>query len=244
MTDMMSAALDLAAGGWAVLPLDGKTPTTGHTPNGHKDATTNRKRIRRWWADRNWNIGCPVPDSVMVFDIDPRNGGSLAELEHLAGVKLPRTLEVISGRRDGGRHLYFRRPFAHPYRGNIPRGIDVKTNGYMVVPPSLHPETGKRYRRVDRDIARLPQPVIDLMQPREISTDGTTAADPMALAAWIRTLGPGEKHNGLFWAASRAHEGGVSQHGLDLLIDAAEDIGISRSEARRVIASARKEQHA
>lgn len=240
----MSAALSLAAGGWAVLPLDGKTPTTGHTPHGHKDATTKRRRIQRWWNDNNWNIGCPVPDSVLIFDIDPRNGGSLAELEHLAGVQLPRTLEVISGRRDGGRHLYFRRPFLRPYRGNIPQGIDLKTSGYMVMPPSLHPDTGKRYRWVHRDIARLPQPVIDLMQPRELPSPGTRTVDVAALVSTIRSAPRGERHNIFVWAVNRAAEAEVGRHVWDRLVLAADDNGIPEYEARRVIASIRKEQDA
>jgi len=243
----MRAALELAEAGWAVLPLKGKTPTTGLTPHGHLDATTNPRTIRRWWADRDWNIGSPVPDSLLVFDVDPRNGGRLADLERLAGVSLPPTLEVESGRRDGGRHLYFKRPFPQPYRGNIPHGIDLKTGsgGYMVMPPSAHPDTGQPYRWIYRDIARLPRQVSALMMPRTRTTRrNPTAADAVALATWVRSLQAGERHDGLHWAARRAHEAGVSDRGLDRLIDAAEDIGMNPREARRVVESARKEQHA
>lgn len=239
MSRLLRAALELAEAGWAVVPLDGKKPTT---PHGHLDATTNPRTIRRLWRDRDWNIGCPVPDSLVVFDIDPRNGGSLAELEQLAGVALPPTLEAESGRRDGGRHLYYLRPFAHPYRGNIPNGIDVKINGYMVMPPSVHPDTGKAYRWVDREAVRLPRQVAALMLPRTRTTRRSpTAADAVALAAWVRTLQTGERHDGLHWAARRMHEAGVSERGIALLVHAAEDIGMAPHEAHRVIESARKD---
>lgn len=237
---MLKAALELADNGWAVLPLDGKTPTTGHTLNGHLDATTDPHTIREWWSSGDWNIGSPVPDSLVAFDVDPRNGGSLADLERVAGVKLPPTLEVISGRRDGGRHLYYLRPFKHPYRGNVPHGIDVKTNGYMVMPPSVHPDTGKPYKWVYREAVRLPRQVAALMLPRtRVTRRDPKATDVVALAAWVRTLQVGDRHDGLHWAARRAHEAGVGDRGLAILIDAAEDIGFDPREAERVIESAR-----
>jgi len=240
MSRMLDRALELADEGWAVLPLNGKQPIT---PHGHLDATTSPRTIRKWWADRDWNIGAPVPDSLIVFDVDPRNGGSLHELEQLAGVPLPPTLEVESGRSDGGRHLYYLRPFEHPYRGNIPPGIDVKLNGYMVMPPSVHPDTGQRYRWIYREAVRLPRQVSALMMPRtRVTRLNPTATDPVALAIFVRTLKPGERHDGLHWAARRAHEAGVGQRGLDLLIDAAEDIGMNPREAARVVESAGKEQ--
>ncbi len=48
----------------------------------------------------------------------------------------------------------------------------------------------------------------------------------------------GERHDGLHWAARRLHEAGAGDRGLALLVDAADDIGIPRREAERVIASA------
>lgn len=242
MNRMMREALELADAGWAVIPLDGKRPITAH---GHLDATTDPRLIGKMWADRGWNIGCPVPDNLLVFDVDPRNGGSLTELEERAGVAMPDTLEVISGRRDGGRHLYYLRPFVQPFRGNVPHGIDVKINGYMVMPPSIHPDTGKPYEWVYREVARLPRQVAALMLPRtRITRRSPTATDPAALATWVRTLQEGERHDGLHWAARRAHEAGIGERGLALLIDAAEDIGVNRREAERVVESARKDSRA
>ena len=234
------AALGLAKAGWAVIPLDGKRPIT---PHGHHDATTDPNTIKRLWGDKDWNVGSPVPDNLLVLDVDPRNGGSVEELEQRVGVTLPPTLEVISGRRDGGRHLYYMRPFDHPYRRDIPHGIDVKTSGYMVMPPSTHPDSGKSYRWVRRDIARLPEEVIRLMVPRLPKPPRSpTSTSAVALAAWVRTLQVGERHDGLLWAASRAHEAGVGTYGLRLLVEAAEDLGFARREAQRVVDSAKKER--
>jgi len=101
-------------------------------------------KIRDWW--RRWPdalIGAVIPPLLMVLDIDPRNGGSLAGLESIVG-PLPATFTAWSGRNDGGRHLYFFRPQRQPLVSTrLPNGIDLKTNGYMIMPPSLHPATGQ-----------------------------------------------------------------------------------------------------
>lgn len=245
MNRMGRAALELTVAGWAVIPLRGKQPTTGHTPNGHHDATTDPETIHEMWADRGWNIGAPVPENLLVLDVDPRNGGSVEALEAVAGVTLPPTLEVRSGRGDGGRHLYYLRPFRQPYAGNIPHGIDLKVNGYCVLPPSLHPDTGQPYEWVQRKVARLPRQVAALMLPRtRVTRRDPSAADAGALATWVRTLQEGERHDGLHWAARRLHEAGAGDRGLELLVDAGEDVGIPRREAERVVESAGKGRRA
>jgi hypothetical protein len=66
------------------------------TKNGHLDATTDPDKIKMWW--KQWPyamIGAPVPDTLLVIDIDPRNGGSIDALEALVG-ELPPTLTAWS----------------------------------------------------------------------------------------------------------------------------------------------------
>lgn len=236
MSRRLRAALRLAAAEWAVLPLKGKKPTTGLTPHGVHDATRKSKLIREWWADDDWNIGCPVPENVVVFDIDPRNGGSRRALELSAGVPLTPTLTTRSG--SGGWHLYYVRPWEHVSGRKLPSGIDFKTNGYLVMPPSIHPETGQPYRWNRRPIEHMPLELARLVleMPSEPRGDGTY--DIGGLVSWVRALPRGERHNGLHWAARRVSEAGGSQRHVDRLIEAAEDIGFTPYEARRVVESA------
>src|SRR5205814_596901 len=89
--NMLAAALELAAKGLAVLPLhtvagDGactclskactsvaKHPRTKH---GHRDATTAHEQIAMWWnAKPLANVGVRTGGSIVVLDVDPRNGG-------------------------------------------------------------------------------------------------------------------------------------------------------------------------
>lgn len=137
--------------------------------HGLYDATTDLETICDWWSVSyaGNNIGGRVPDSMVVIDVDPRNGGeqSLAELEAKYGA-LPQTLTHYSGRCDGGRHLFFRRPPGLLSSQRLGGGLDLKTaNGYVVLPPSIHPESGQPYVRVDAAVAATPIWLIGLLRP-------------------------------------------------------------------------------
>jgi len=146
LNPLLTAALEYAERGWPVFPCEGKKPLTTH---GFKQASANPLRIRYWW--RRWpqaNIGIPTgPETFTVLDVDPRNGGddTLHELI-TAHSELPTTPAVITG--SGGTHYWFR----HPPQALVSRagalgpGLDLKASGgYVVVPPSVHPDTGTEY---------------------------------------------------------------------------------------------------
>lgn len=148
---MLEAALIYARAGWRVLPCraKGAKAKAPHITKWQHNATTDPSTVKRWWNKwPNALIGIMVPDDIAVIDIDPRNGGSIQALEALAGGALPPTLTAVSGGRDSGRHLYFKRPegFDKSVIGCLP-GIDVIVSGrFMIAPPSLHPDTGRPYR--------------------------------------------------------------------------------------------------
>ena len=125
--------------GLAVFPCNGKAPLTEH---GYKDATTDLETIGAWWA--RWpaaNIGLPMaPNGLVAIDVDPRNGGTLAALSLPAEL---RTWRASTG--GGGQHVIFAAPSIADLPGALGAGIDVKYHGYVVVAPSVHPETGRRY---------------------------------------------------------------------------------------------------
>lgn len=242
----LSDAVTLAAAGWAVLPLNGKVPTT---PHGVKDATTDPYELARLWGRGERNIGARVPIRSVVIDIDPQNGGSLKALEDAAGCTLPETLVVHSGRGNGSQHRYYVRPEGPLSSRRLPSGIDVKTDsGYCVMPPSLHPVTGNPYRWEARPQAVLPLAVIELLRPeaRRAHAQPAPADDDklsqraLYLARHVEQLPEGNRNAGLYWAACRAVEDSHPESTFELLEGAALVAGLTEREAVRTIASARR----
>jgi hypothetical protein len=242
---LSAAALELAANGWGVFPSkwrgeDAKAPLT---TNGHRDASRDRDQIRTWW--RRWPkamIGAVVPESLLVIDVDPRNGGDLEKLIALVG-DLPPTLSVWSGRNDGGRHLYYQRPAGTLTSTRLPKGIDLKANGYCIVPPSIHPATGQPYRWESREPAALPyrlQELLTPLPPRPVTRVGSNGSAAVGLVRKVAAAQEGNRNKVLFWAACRAAEDGTLNLIEDQLLAAATSAGENEAKARRTVASARR----
>jgi hypothetical protein len=159
----MQAALAYAEQGYDVLPLDGKEPRTRH---GHKGAKKERAAIRQWWTrNPDANIGIAIPPGVVVLDVDPRNGGSRDALG-----SLPDTPTARTG--GGGHHAWFKLPAGVQVKP-LGKGIDIKANGYVVAPPSIHPN-GEAYAWLtaldEVGIAELPEHL--RAEPKESPTVG------------------------------------------------------------------------
>ncbi|WP_096905838.1 MULTISPECIES: bifunctional DNA primase/polymerase [unclassified Dietzia] len=244
---MREHALGYAQRGWSVLRLvpRGKNPMT---PNGLHNATTNLDTIDQWWSEvPDANIGVRPPEGYVVLDVDPRSGGDLDELEPIR-----RTLMMLSG--GGGAHLWYRLPCEGRVRGALTgaRGIDVKSNsGYLVMPPSLHPDGGRYEVVVSKEIAVLPEHlvgrVVRLPEPH-VPTQVSPAAAP-----WLRPRGSfnslirvvlaaevGQRNNVLYWATCRALDEDAGEYVLDLLADAAARNGLDPYEIEATMNSARQ----
>lgn len=239
MSRMLRAALELAEAGWRVVPLDGKKP---FLLGWMEAATTDPNVIGGWWADKNYNVGAVIPENHVVIDIDPQNGGSIRALERLAGVKMPATMTILSGRGGGSVHLHYLRPFPRTTKVRMPVGIDVLTRAQVVMPPSIHPETGKPYTwGPDVPVARLPEEVISLIRPRvHVPQPGGRTGDVTGLISYVRKQPKGQRHDAYHWAVRRAVEQNAPERQINKLIEAAEDLGFSPQEARRVVESVRK----
>lgn len=168
----------VVAYGFAVLPLASlrKEPLGSLVPHGSRDASADQATVRRWWErcpDANVGIATGELSGLAVLDIDPRSEGdvSLAALEAKHG-PLPDAPTVLTG--GGGVHLYFRwdERLADRKAAPITPGLDVKLNGgYVVAPPSIHPN-GREYvweaslHLDDTPLPPLPSWVMSLLRPR------------------------------------------------------------------------------
>lgn len=240
--DLGGWAVWYAVHGWHIFPLHvgQKNPATRH---GCLDASNDLRDISNWWGTAEYNIGLVPPDDVFVIDIDPRSGGDASWDRLRLDLKLAErpTLETISGRGDGGRHLFYRRVNDLKLTGRRLQGtgIDLKqSTGYLVAPPSIHPDSGKAYRRVERAIAQAPDRLWEYLAedpaavqaikreraqvapgtiegPADWYTENMRWNDVLEPAGWTRVYMDGDE-DGSMWAhpAATSPVSATIKHGL------------------------------
>jgi Bifunctional DNA primase/polymerase, N-terminal len=261
LPNMLEWACRYGAHGTPVFPCNehaGPTAKAPYTRNGFKDATTDLDQIIDWWTRwPNAMIGRPVPLDQICLDIDPRNGGDRWALIEMAGVELPTTPMVLSGRYDGGHHLFYQRPPGRLTGGRLPKGVDLRVGGkhYTIVPPSIHPdgwEAAKRcapcylWRYGTHPIAELPQQIAALLVPAKTERTAftTRAKEPTAgrLAGICRKVAstpPGKRQTiGFTWAARILKEAGYGLAAWDAVADAMRDAGASEHDIRTALREA------
>ncbi len=168
MSIFLDEALRLASLGYHVFQcqVQSKEPFWKETaPNGCNSASGDPNIVRDWWTrfpDCNIGLKC---DNLLVIDVDNKNGKKGNEdFARIADRVGPLTTGPISKSGNGGFHFLFQRPDADVKGSNglvwddKKTGIDIQVGSqYIVVPPSIHPETKKPYAwKVD------PVPVTEL----------------------------------------------------------------------------------
>jgi len=168
---MLDEALAYASFGWRVCPIKAKDKKPPLVKEWQNKATTDPTIIHEWltkWADANIGIATGRETGWFVLDIDGGRGSeSLIALEAEIG-PLPETREARTG--SGGRHLLFKMPERdiRNQQGFRP-GLDIRGDGgYIVAPPSIHPN-GQAYSwpyNFDDEIAEAPEEFLDVICPQ------------------------------------------------------------------------------
>ncbi|MDY7091576.1 MAG: bifunctional DNA primase/polymerase [Acidobacteriota bacterium] len=165
--------------GWPVFPLRprGKAPLTR---NGVKDATTDSRRIARWWQRQpEANIGLAIPDGYLVLDLDTEDALHRLKVEDRV---LPATAWARTAQ---GYHFWFRADGEIRNRVGLLEKVDVRAaGGYVVAPPSVHP-SGVAYswevELAPSAVAEAPSWLVELLEPSR-PRQGREVVD------WHRTL--------------------------------------------------------
>jgi len=172
ISDLTAVALFHAGMGTRVVPLrpGGKEPLLTGWP---ERATCDREQVEAWWD--KWpdaNVGGVLAGTDrVVLDVDCRDGkGGLRKLRELEREhwRLPSTRRVVTA--SGGLHYYFRGAARHG-KNLLGEGLDVVSNGYVVLPGSV--VKGKPYRFLDvRNPGALPEWLAALV------AEGTSEPNP------------------------------------------------------------------
>jgi hypothetical protein len=201
--ERLEAALAYANRGWAVLPVvpGEKLPATQH---GVHDATTDEEQILRWWgANPDFNIGVAAGErsGIIVYDVDPRNGGEDSwELWCEKNGRPPDgCVQMTAG---GGMHYIAR--YTRELRScKLLDGVDLLSDGrYFLAAPSV---VGGRQYFWDGDQAEpflTPVEWVDAYHGRVSTRAGTLAGEIIkgrrndglaAIGGGLRSMGLTEK---------------------------------------------------
>lgn len=204
----------------------GKHPRTEH---GLSDATDDIRQIERWWTQ--WpdaNIGAAMAKSGLIgVDIDPRHGGDESWAQFRARhPNIPVTWTNLTG--GGGEQLYFAVPPNFDHRGDsLPGypGIDIKYNGYGILPPSNH-QSGRAYAwevgysPFDFSVPAMIPPAIEDTITRKPGKDDTIPAsndDPVS-ELWTQPCPEGQRNRRLIRLLGWLQGDGVPMaHALGIL---------------------------
>lgn len=203
----LARAIATTVPGATVGPLAGKTPTQ---PNGFYNfvgVDDSRFGQIACAADANpqvTGIGWRPPVGIAVLDVDEYKPSAAEQFATFAAaVGLPDTLTIVTGQ--GGRHLVYRLPddtresaLSRP-KGSGIDAVRTHSQGYLVGPGSVHPDTGELYRFEEprRPIAELPTDATVALRargriPRHHTTGGEAYVEESDLAAVLGQFPNGE----------------------------------------------------
>ena len=189
--------------------------------NWSEEASADREKIAAWWTRTpQANIGIPMGEKsgLVALDVDTRHDGdkSLADLTAKFG-ELPKTVRATTG--SGGKHYIFRYTEALCLKNAVGfcDGLDVRTQGGMIVaPPSMH-VSGNAYRW-DRDCSPFVCAAAEMPQwlAEEIRKVGTayTAKKKTGTAAGVKKIKEGGRNNHLTSLAGALRRKGVGREGI------------------------------
>jgi hypothetical protein len=144
-------ALECLGKGWCVIPAQprGKKPLIEWRR--FIDRRPTSQEVEAWWAkwpDANVVIVTGRVSGLVVVDVDVKRGADPAK----AYEQYPTGLASRTG--GGGAHLFYAYPEGVEHVPNRvgKDGFDVRADGgYVVAPPSIHPDTGRAYAWVSQE---------------------------------------------------------------------------------------------
>ena len=250
---LRDAACVLAELGFPVFPCEpnGKRPhyelprPAAGAPGGLYLATTDVSMVDQWWAARpDSNIGLRTGIVFDALDVDVKNGAPgwvSAHRLNLRGLLAGAFAQQVTPSA-GGHLLFAPSGTGNKAAGGARHGLDYRgSGGYVLAAPSVI--DGCAYAWQAAQPERYGPPLIwdavvaELAPARRPRPPGPSGASRGvdALVNFVSALEPGNRNDGLYWAASRAVEDG---HDPMLLLPSALSTGLHQAEAVATLRSA------
>ena len=245
MSELLDAALKYATKyKWAVFPVSQQTKKP-LTPHGCKDAKKDPGAIRAWWKrypDASIGIATGSASNLLVIDEDVDedkglNGVHEMQLWESDNGELPETVRAITGR--GGAHLYFH--YVGKDLGNragVIEGVDVRgEGGYIIAPPSIHPNGTQYEWECDPEETELSD--IDDTVKKLLALTKKTPGQKFKLPKRIES---GQRNATLYRFACSLQAQGLTDEAITAAVMAENDVRctepLSEEEVNQIIGSA------
>ena len=164
MGTLSNSACDYRKQGFSVIPLKPKDKEALHEWKQYQEGKATKAQIKSWWE--KWphaNIGIVTGEvsGIVVIDCDSKNA---CESFAKTYPESTATLQVKTGK---GKHFYFKwAPGIRNKAGSTVLGqeVDIRSDGgYVVAPPSIHPN-GKAYKWLNKkSIQPLPKNLKEIL---------------------------------------------------------------------------------
>jgi len=174
--------------------------------------------------------------NLIGIDIDGEAGRLLCQ--RLVPGGLPQTVTAQTGRADGGLHLHYRPLPGGVYNdAKIEFGETLKmsSDGYLVLPPARHGETGRRYSYLEghapweRPIAILPETILRALTGHKHRDDETARADEAS------PIAEGGRHRHLLRVGCAMRRAGAREESIKAALLAENEIRCSPPKDTRIV---------
>jgi hypothetical protein len=220
VNELLNVARSYHEQGFSVIPIQPREKKPLIVWDKYQTQRTTEEEIKAWWAkwpDANAGIVTGAISGLVVIDLD-----SVEAKDKLKGLLPDYDLSVVPRSRTGkGWQLFFRHPrVTTPNRAGVIPGLDVRGDGgYVVAPPSIHPN-GKTYKwevPIDGELPKLPLELFKLIaSPASHSDNGYRERFDTARA--LAGVPEGQRDETLFKFASKLRAADVPRNLAETLI--------------------------
>ena len=220
-SEFLEKALEYCRRGWSVISLKPQSKESAIRWLPYQKRLAAEDELRKWWANQpeaNVGIVTGQVSGIVVVDLDSPKAETV--LKELLG-EIPQTPTVQTGK---GKQLYFAYPGEPiPNKARVLPDVDIRGDGgYVVAPPSIHPN-GTQYCWIippNVPLAPLPKKLLDLLRkPQEIPqreerepvpTEDKERIVQRLLGKALERAKPGNRNDTGFWLACQLRDTGLS----------------------------------
>jgi len=206
MNEYLHEAQRLGALGIPTFPCRARSKEPAIKDWDELSSCSNDQLVAWWSTNPTRNLAAAVPEDLFVIDLE---GKARNSIESAIGHRFPDTMRSLTPGKGGGEHLWYRKDpgVVVKNRVRLMKGMDVRAKGgYVMVPPSVHPEGGRYSWANKGQIVEAPDWLIQMCQQSKV--DGAESEPVMSVREMLAGIPVGMQRWVMFrYACSRRTKG-------------------------------------